>query len=76
MQVNIITFGQLSDIIGERFVIHDAANTDALKAQLEHQFPMLATMKYIIAVDKKQVSINTPLTDGCTIALMPAFSGG
>jgi sulfur-carrier protein len=77
MKVNIILFGQLTDIAGaESFVIEDSIDTDSLVIALQKKYPALINAKYLIAVDKKVIQTNTLLPDNCTVALLPPFSGG
>jgi Molybdopterin converting factor, small subunit len=76
MKVNIIIFGQLSDLLGEKMTLCDIRDTDQLITELNKMFPALANAKYAMAVDKKVVAGNILLTDQCTVALMPPFSGG
>jgi len=74
--VEVLFFGKLVDIAGSSLVINNVASTDELLDQLRLQFPALAAEKYIVAVDKKTITENTSLTDNCTVALLPPFSGG
>jgi len=74
--VEVLFFGKLVDITGSSLVINNVASTDELLDQLRLQFPALAAEKYIVAVDKKTITENTSLTDNCTVALLPPFSGG
>lgn len=76
MRVEVLFFGKLVDIAGNSLAIDDAQSTDELLEQLRMQFPALAAEKFIVAVDKKTIATNTPLTDNCTVALLPPFSGG
>jgi sulfur-carrier protein len=76
MRVEVLFFGKLVDIAGNSLVINNVASTDELLDQLRLQFPALAAEKYIVAVDKKTITENTSLTDNCTVALLPPFSGG
>lgn len=77
MAVNIIIFGQLTDITGEQnLVVGDVNDTDQLVAKLNTMFPAIAGAKFVIAVDKQVVSGNTILDNNSTIALLPPFSGG
>lgn len=76
MRVEVLFFGKLVDIAGNSLVINNVASTDELLNQLRLQFPALAAEKYIVAVDKKTITENTSLTDNCTVALLPPFSGG
>jgi len=74
--VEVLFFGKLVDIAGNSLVINNVASTDELLDQLRLQFPALAAEKYIVAVEKKTITGNTSLTDNCTVALLPPFSGG
>lgn len=77
MKINIIVFGQLTDIIGnDNLVVSDTKNTDSLMEQLHKLYPALADTKFLMAVDKQLITANTILTNNSTIALLPPFSGG
>ena len=76
MQVNIIIFGQLCDLLGENIILHDIADTNSLVNTLKEKFPKLADLKYAIAVNKKIITENIVLTNGSIVALLPPFSGG
>jgi len=77
MPVQVIVFGQLTDILGHQPVtMDDAPDTTTLIEQLNKRYPALVNKPYIIAVDKKIVTGNTPLTSGNTVALLPPFAGG
>jgi molybdopterin converting factor small subunit len=77
MPVQVIVFGQLTDILGHSPVtIADVADTSTLIQQLNQRYPALVNAPYIIAVDKKIVSENTPLTGNNIVALLPPFAGG
>lgn len=77
MKVNILLFGQLTDIAGaDSIAMEDCLDTDSLVISLQKNYPALINAKYLIAVDKKVIETNTLLTDNCTVALLPPFSGG
>lgn len=76
MQVNILIFGQLTEIAGTTVSLNEISDTDSLTEELNKKFPALANVTYRIAVNKKMVIENTVLTDHCTVALLPPFSGG
>jgi sulfur-carrier protein len=76
MKINIIIFGQLCEVLGENLVIDNIADTESLQQELHKKFPQLANYKYVIAVNKKQVTVNTVLKEDYTVALLPPFSGG
>lgn len=77
MQVNIIIFGNLTDITGSSTItVHDMADTKQLLEELHHRYPALAVAKYVVAVDKQVINTNTLLQHNSTVALLPPFSGG
>lgn len=77
MQTTILLFGQLADVAGRSTItVEGLHDSNALVAYLHDQYPALAASKYSIAVDKKIVRENTPLSTGTTVALLPPFSGG
>ncbi|MEO6329465.1 MAG: MoaD/ThiS family protein [Ginsengibacter sp.] len=76
MQINIIIFGQLCEILGENLVLNNIADTDSLTTVLNEKYPGLIDSKYLMAVNKKLVTQNTHFTNNATVALLPPFSGG
>ncbi len=77
MRVKVLIFGQLTDITGESEIyLNEVSDRDELINKLIRQYPALANSKYAIAVDKKVIKENTPLTNECIVALLPPFSGG
>lgn len=74
--ITVLFFGKLVDIAGASLTMDNVKTTDELLEQLRFQYPLLAAEKFIIAVDKKTIATNTSLTDNCTVALLPPFSGG
>lgn len=76
MQLNVIIFGQLKDIMGSSLSLENIADTDQLVEKLNHLYPALTNKKYVIAVDKRVITTNTSLNNSNTVALLPPFSGG
>jgi molybdopterin synthase sulfur carrier subunit len=77
MQIRIIIFGQLTDIINSsELTLTDIADTNSLANELNILYPSLADSKYMMAVDKQTVTGNTILKEGSIVALLPPFSGG
>lgn len=77
MQLEIITFGKITDFIQSgKIIVPDMADTGLLKKYLECAYPQLTKIKYKLAINKVSIQENIPLTDGATIAIMPPFSGG
>lgn len=77
MNVRVITFGQIKEIIGMNPVeLEHVTNTEDVIQQLERRYPLLSQYQYMVAVDKKIATERTELTEGATVALLPPFSGG
>jgi molybdopterin synthase sulfur carrier subunit len=77
MQVQVMLFGQLTDIAGNNtIVVDDVSDTDELVQVVNTLYPAITSIKYIIAVDKKAIQANTTLNQRSNVALLPAFSGG
>ena len=76
MTVNIIIFGQLTDIAGSSLALENIADTNSLVKELHIRYPALADARYLVAVDKKVANENTTLTENSVVALLPPFSGG
>ena len=77
MEINILAFGQIAEITGRpAWTMTGINSTDELQDILSQTYPALKTLSYKLAVDKKMVQENTPLSHNATVALLPAFSGG
>ena len=77
MTINILVFGQLTDIIKQSsFSVADVKTTKELVENLTTRYPELKTAVFTIAVNKKVISGNSELHDSDTVALLPPFSGG
>ena len=77
MTFHIMHFGQLTDITGvDKITVENCLDTDSMVKSLQNTYPALIQSTFVIAVDKKIISSNTSLTDQCTVALLPPFSGG
>jgi sulfur-carrier protein len=77
MKVHIMLFGQLAEITGvDTLTLENSDDTDGLVKSLQITYPALMNTTFVIAVNKKIISSNTILTDQCTVALLPPFSGG
>jgi sulfur-carrier protein len=77
MQVQIMFFGQLTDITGTpELILYDIPDTDTLQKTLYELYPALAHTKYAIVMNKKTIQGNSILSGDTSIALLPPFSGG
>ena len=77
MEINVLAFGQLADIISRTpWKMQGVKSTDELRRQLEADYPALQGMSYKIAVNKKITASDTVLDDQAEVALLPPYSGG
>jgi len=77
MSVQVMIFGQLTDIFGSATVeLPSVKDSNELQQILIEKYPLLANTKYRIAIDKQFVSGNVNISAETAIALLPPFSGG
>jgi molybdopterin converting factor small subunit len=77
MNLQVMVFGQLTDITGSGLIgVENISDTNSLLDSLKKKYPKLADTKFAIAVDKKVITENTNLNQASTVVLMPPFSGG
>lgn len=77
MKVNVLFFGQLTDITQRNNVqLDDIPDISALDARLQQLYPKLVGTKYIISVNSAIVQENIVLSNNDEVALLPPFSGG
>ncbi|REJ79992.1 MAG: hypothetical protein DWQ36_15940 [Acidobacteria bacterium] len=82
MRVRLLTFASAADAVGrERTEIElpeTVTDVAALKAHLEGLHPRLGPLwhRLAVAVDGEIADGETPLRDGCEVALLPPVSGG
>lgn len=76
MPVQVISFGPIAEILGSKFLVYEASDTDELQRLLFENYPELKTRMFAIAVDREVVSDKTSLSENSEVALLPPFSGG
>ncbi|NBS16622.1 MAG: MoaD/ThiS family protein [Gammaproteobacteria bacterium] len=77
MQVNVIFFGVLSDVVGKNMLtIQDTDNMADLKSKLIISYPDLKDYTFRMAVNQQMVEDNHLLFDNDLVAVMPPFAGG
>lgn len=77
MQINVIFFGVLSDVVGKNVLtIQDTDNMTDLKRKLITNYPDLIDYTYRMAVNQQMVEDNHRLFDNDIVAIMPPFAGG
>ncbi len=74
--MRVLLFGMIAEKAGATEVEVTAISTHALKRGLEQRIPGLERMSYAVAVDRRVVKEDTPLTGKEEIALLPPFAGG
>jgi molybdopterin converting factor small subunit len=76
MRVEIVAFGQISEITGAALRAEGPDTTQALQQWLHAKYPALEQVRYCIAVNQQIVNSHIPLPEGAQVALLPPFSGG
>lgn len=77
MEINVLVFGQITDLVGkDSFKLSGVKDTHELIQTLNKNFPMLSSLEYSIAVNKKITKENSLLQHNDVVALLPPFSGG
>lgn len=77
MKIKLLAFGKLADLLPQQeWEMSGVATAGAVRLQLETEFPALKGMRYLIAVDKKIATDDSPLAENSVVALLPPFSGG
>ncbi|AOW20880.1 MoaD/ThiS family protein [Urechidicola croceus] len=80
MQLEILLFGIVSDVIGQRSLkmnVPVAITIEDLRSQLSEKYPKLANYKsFSVAVNMEYVDDTYELKNTDTIALIPPVSGG
>ena len=77
MQVNVIFFGVLRDVVGKNMLtIQDTDNMTDLKNKLITNYPDLKDYTYRMAVNQQMVEDNYLHFDNDSVAVMPPFAGG
>ncbi len=76
MAIQVLFFGQLTEIGGSTVEAAIAGTLRELEQQLWTTFPLLKDKKYAMAVNQKIIKEDISLTDGDVVALLPPFSGG
>lgn len=77
MEIKIISFGKIAEIIGSQMItVPDQTDTDQINDILVELFPDLRSIKYRMALNEHLVNQNIVIVNGSVIAIMPPFSGG
>lgn len=77
MKIEILFFGQLTDITGcNNMQLDNPGSLGQLKVQLFSKFPALMNSKFTIAINNRLIIEDQIILENSTIAFMPPFSGG
>ncbi|HRH56908.1 MAG TPA: MoaD/ThiS family protein [Chitinophagales bacterium] len=78
MQLNLLFFGVLTDVIGVTNLefVTNTTNTRTLNHNLQKDFPALKKYSYKIAVNQEIITEEKKLKDGDEVAFLPPFAGG
>ena len=77
MDIEILFFGQLTDITGcDAVKIENPGTTEAVKEWLCKQYPGLGSAKFVLAMNNQLIISSQTITEPSIIACMPPFSGG
>lgn len=81
MQVRVLTFAALREALGAKEIFLELPGTPTVGevlTQLESQQPVLAEYRgrLLVAVNRARVPLDTPISEGDEIALLPPVSGG
>ncbi|MGD9587299.1 MAG: MoaD/ThiS family protein [Pyrinomonadaceae bacterium] len=79
MLIRLLFFGATADAVGSRelaFKIDENTIAGTLIAHIIQQHPSLASHKLLIAVNEQYADADTILSDGDTVAVFTAVSGG
>jgi molybdopterin synthase sulfur carrier subunit len=75
--IKILSFGSLTEFMKSDFIaLENVKDTDELYVMLLKKYPQLKEKAFVISIDQKIISENTPITSSSEIAILPPFSGG
>lgn len=69
-------FGMIAEKAGSEAIEADASSLEGLRDVLRSKVPGLDGLSYAIAVDRRIVKDDLPLTGNEEIAVLPPFAGG
>jgi molybdopterin synthase sulfur carrier subunit len=74
--MRVLLFGMIAEKAGRGVITSSATSTAALRREVEQRIAGLEKMSYALAVDRRLVKDDIPLTGDEEIALLPPFAGG
>lgn len=77
MSIEVLFFGQLTDITGcSSLSMENPGTLNELKKQVLGKYPGLSQSKFVIAINNKISNEDELISNYSKIAFMPPFSGG
>lgn len=74
--MKVLLFGMIAEKAGGAEVEVSATSTATVRRALEERIDGLGVLSYALAVDRRIVKEDMPLTGNEEIALLPPFAGG
>ncbi len=74
--MNVLLFGMIAEKAGADLLSVEASSTGELRRSLAARISGLDQLSYAIAVDRRIVHQDVPLTGSEEIAVLPPFAGG
>ena len=74
--MKVLLFGMIAEKAGSRAIDCAAGSTEELRRELERRIAGLSDISYALAIDRRIVKADVPLTGEEEIALLPPFAGG
>jgi molybdopterin synthase sulfur carrier subunit len=74
--MNVLLFGLIAEKAGAERLQLDASSLTELRTRLAERIPDLRALSHAIAVDRRIVRDDMPLTGNEEIAVLPPFAGG
>lgn len=77
MNIHVIFFGSLADLIGKsKLVVNGCTDILSVKEKVISEYPQLKDCVFLISVNRKLVKNNLALEEGNEVAFLPPFAGG
>ena len=74
--MEVLLFGMIAEKAGTDRMVVEVGSLAQLRQVLTERIPAMAKLSYAIAVDRRIVHQDVPLTGSEEIAVLPPFAGG